>query len=121
MEHHFDALNFAPFSGEGNRLDGKKKRLDKVETPTSVKVIEIFNMWLVNICKKFVFIFQEHARGIPDYDHPYGLIRFDRSVKPNSTSTTEDGTDVSKPGNTNAADDFQAFQGAGFSLKKGRK
>lgn len=39
MEHHFDALNFVTFSGEGNRLDGKKKKLDKVETQTAPKVI----------------------------------------------------------------------------------
>lgn len=68
----------------------------------------------------FYYLLQGHARGIPDYEHPYGLIRFDRTVKTSSTGT-EEGADVSKPGNGGVADDFQAFQGAGFSLKKGRK
>lgn len=53
------------------------------------------------------------VRGIPDYDHPYGLLRFDRSVKPISDmiqkkEQTEDETEDS-------------FNGQGFSLKKGRK
>lgn len=56
---------------------------------------------------------QTYVRGIPNYDHPFGLIRFDRSVrkKPEDIATAA----------AEAPDDFQAFQGAGFSLKKGRK
>lgn len=65
------------------------------------------------------FLDQTHVRGIPDYDHPYGLIRFDRSVKPKKSDAPVD------PSNPDAAagsaDDFQTFQGQGFSLKKGRK
>lgn len=60
---------------------------------------------------------QNHARGIPDYDYPrFGLLRFDRSVK--AISDKPDPKD--EPENNNG-DDFQAFQGPGFSLRKGRK
>lgn len=59
---------------------------------------------------------QNYVRGIPNYDHPYGLIRFDRSVlkKPTEAEATAAAAAVQ-------ADDFQAFQGQGFSLKKGKK
>lgn len=56
-------------------------------------------------------------RGIPDYDHPYGLIRFDRSAKLNGTAPDAESTDAKQADD----EDFQAFQGQGFSLKKGRK
>lgn len=49
----------------------------------------------------------------PDNDHPYGLIRFDRSVRAltDDSSKTENGsTEV-----------FKEFGGEGFSLRKGRK
>lgn len=59
-------------------------------------------------------LFQTYVRGIPDYDHPYGLIRFDRSVKPISDRTESES-------NGNGDDSFKAFQGTGFSLRKARK
>jgi len=97
-QNHYEAQNFVAFSGEGNRLDGKKKKCDKVETNISPKTF---------------------IRGIPDYDHPYGLIRFDRSVKAISDIPEQ-------KANNNGDDDdnaegFKTFQGAGFSLRKGRK
>ncbi len=36
--HHVDTQNFFPFSGEGNRLDGKKKKIEKSDTNHVVKV-----------------------------------------------------------------------------------
>lgn len=53
-------------------------------------------------------------RGVPDYDHPYGLIRFDRSVKP---------IDEHKKAIDGESNDegFKTFQGAGFTLRKGKK
>lgn len=33
-----DTQNFTAFSGEGNRLDGKKKKIEKVETNSIPKV-----------------------------------------------------------------------------------
>lgn len=71
----------------------------------------------------FVYIYiQNHIRGIPDYDHQYGLIRFDRSVKPKKTDSSTS-ADPLNPDSAAAgpSDDFQTFQGQGFSLKKGRK
>lgn len=63
------------------------------------------------------FRLQNHVRGIPDYDHPrFGLIRFDRSVK-----AISDKPDPKAEPENNNGDDFQAFQGPGFSLRKGRK
>lgn len=32
-QHHVDSQAFVPFAGAGNRLDGKKKRVDKGEAP----------------------------------------------------------------------------------------
>lgn len=94
--HHIDTQNFFPFSGEGNRLDGKKKKVEKADTN--------------HIAKNYV-------RGIPDYDHPrFGVLRFDRSIK----AISDKPEPKAEPENNNA-DDFQAFQGPGFSLRKSRK
>ena len=30
---HYESLSFRAFSGEGNRLDGKKKKCDNLDTP----------------------------------------------------------------------------------------
>lgn len=35
QQNHYEATNFVKFSGEGNRLDGKKKKCDKIETVQS--------------------------------------------------------------------------------------
>lgn len=37
-ENHYDTSTFIAFSGEGNRLDGKKKKCDKLEPLTSGRV-----------------------------------------------------------------------------------
>ncbi|XP_055326957.1 ubiquitin fusion degradation protein 1 homolog [Sitodiplosis mosellana] len=94
MQNHYDNSQFIAFSGEGNRLDGKKKKCDKPEPPPGART---------------------YVRGIPDYDHPYGLIRFDRSVKPISDRTE------SKSNGNDDDEGFKAFQGEGFSLRKSRK
>ena len=52
-----------------------------------------------------------YVRGIPDYDHPFGLLKFDRSIRKETESDA----------NKKPEDNFQAFQGEGFSLKKSRK
>lgn len=74
-------------------------------------------MFVVN-CISVLFIKssldQPYVRGIPDYNHPYGLIRFDRSVKPISDRTEP-------KSNGNDDEGFKAFQGEGFSLRKSRK
>jgi len=92
-QNQYESNTFVTFSGEGNRLDGKKKKCDKAEASQASA---------------------GYVRGTPDYDHPYGLIRFDRSVKPidREKKPVED---------ENKDDGFKAFQGTGFSLKKGRK
>jgi ubiquitin fusion degradation protein 1 len=59
---------------------------------------------------------QNYVRGIPDYDHPSGLIRFDRSIRPIS-----DGPDPNKVEAEEKEDVFEAFKGQGFSLKKPKK
>lgn len=95
LQNHYDTNTFIAFSGEGNRLDGKKKKCDKAEPAT---------------------VARSYVRGIPDYNHAYGLIRFDRSVKPIS-----DRTEPKSNGNEDNDDGFKAFQGEGFSLRKSRK
>lgn len=38
LHNHYDTNTFVAFSGEGNRLDGKKKKCDKPEAPTGPRV-----------------------------------------------------------------------------------
>lgn len=93
VEMYAEPSGFVAFSGEGNRLDGKKKKIEKQETITRGK---------------------QQVRGIPDYDHPFGLLKFNRSIKPISDRVPEEPKtdDDPTPGH---------FQGQGFSLKKGKK
>lgn len=58
-----EPTGFVAFKGEGNRLDGKKKRKDHslVDLPSDKPV---------------------YIRGIPDYDHKIGTIKFLRHIKP---------------------------------------
>lgn len=37
-QNHYDTDTFFAFSGEGNRLDGKKKKCDKPEPPAAARV-----------------------------------------------------------------------------------
>ncbi|XP_050667532.1 ubiquitin recognition factor in ER-associated degradation protein 1 isoform X2 [Leptidea sinapis] len=80
---------FKAFSGEGNRLDGKKKKLisesdSEPQTSTSR---------------------QAYVRGIPDYDYVIGTLRFIRNSRPSSAKEEAQ------------TDSFQAFKGEGFTLR----
>ncbi|XP_063833256.1 ubiquitin recognition factor in ER-associated degradation protein 1-like [Ostrinia nubilalis] len=79
---------FVAFSGEGNRLDGKKKKL------TSESESEPSNSR------------QAYVRGIPDYDFVIGTLRFIRNSRP--TTATQEETPV---------EPFEAFKGEGFTLR----
>lgn len=88
-----DPTGFSAFSGSGNRLDGKKKKDSSLDANDPKKI---------------------YIRGIPDYEHPYGLIRFDRSVR--ALTTADD------PSSENGATEaFKEFGGEGFLLRKGKK
>ncbi|XP_049879565.1 ubiquitin recognition factor in ER-associated degradation protein 1 isoform X2 [Pectinophora gossypiella] len=80
---------FVAFRGEGNRLDGKKKKLtsesDGEPQPTASR--------------------QPYERGIPDYNWSIGTLRFIRTSRP--TSAKEEAP----------AEPFQAFKGEGFTLR----
>lgn len=80
-----EETGFVQFKGAGNRLDGKKKKDVQVQ-PVSLK--------------------KPYVRGIPDYNHPYGLLKFDRSMRPAVISEKE------------AAQEDQTFKGEGFSLRR---
>lgn len=41
LQNHYDTSSFIAFSGEGNRLDGKKKKCDKIESATATRVSSI--------------------------------------------------------------------------------
>lgn len=41
LQNHYDTNTFVAFSGEGNRLDGKKKKCDKPETATVARVRQL--------------------------------------------------------------------------------
>ncbi|XP_014245535.1 ubiquitin recognition factor in ER-associated degradation protein 1-like isoform X2 [Cimex lectularius] len=81
-----DASLFRPFSGTGYRLDGKKPKEVKTDTPHEPQVVR---------------------RGIPDYNYEYGTIEFFRNNLAEPSSNTKPKT-VEK--------DFKAFSGKGRSL-----
>ncbi|XP_008547105.1 ubiquitin recognition factor in ER-associated degradation protein 1 [Microplitis demolitor] len=85
-----ESTEFFAFQGQGNRLDGKKR---KDSGPSEVQV------------PKPVYV-----RGIPDYDYKIGTLNFLRNIK--SINNSKDEKNV---------DDFKAFTGEGFSLRKSRK
>ncbi|XP_068623335.1 ubiquitin fusion degradation protein 1 homolog isoform X1 [Battus philenor] len=80
---------FVAFSGEGNRLDGKKKKL------TSESESESQNTQAR----------QSYVRGIPDYDFVIGTLRFIRNSRPPSAKEEA------------PTEPFQAFKGEGFTLR----
>ncbi|EDV39303.1 uncharacterized protein Dana_GF24568 [Drosophila ananassae] len=84
------------FKGSGVRLDGKKKKESQLETPVLKKVL---------------------PRGVPDYDFQFGLIRFDRNIRPIS----DRGNDKAGGSGNADGDDGESFHGTGFSMKKTRK
>lgn len=53
---------FVAFKGQGNRLDGKKRKDSSIPEPTTSKPV--------------------YVRGIPDYDYKIGTLRFLRNTKP---------------------------------------
>ncbi|KAI9588078.1 ubiquitin fusion degradation protein 1 homolog [Glossina fuscipes] len=80
------------FKGSGVRLDGKKKKENQLDAPVVKKVL---------------------ARGVPDYDYKFGLLRFDHSIKAISDRVAEN--------DTNIIENEESFHGQGFSMKKSRK
>lgn len=80
---------FIAFSGEGNRLDGKKKKLiSESDSEPSASQSR-----------------QPYVRGIPDYDYVIGTLRFIRNSRPPSAKEET----PSEP--------FTAFKGEGFTLR----
>lgn len=79
--------DFYAFKGEGKRLDGKKIKESSISEPPALAA------------KKMI-------RGIPDYDHDIYELKFDRSTRPKTATSSE-----------KDPDQFQAFQGEGQSLK----
>ncbi|XP_076161657.1 ubiquitin fusion-degradation 1-like isoform X2 [Ptiloglossa arizonensis] len=80
---------FVAFKGQGNRLDGKKRKDPAQSELTTNK--------------------PTYIRGIPDYDYKIGTLTFLRSIKPVNNKEVKD------------QDEFKAFTGEGFSLRKLRK
>lgn len=85
-----EPTGFVAFKGAGTRLDGKKKKDSGISEP-------------------IVAPRANYVRGIPDYDHPFGLLRFDRTVR--KVETNESKPDDEGP---------KSFPGDGFVLKKSR-
>lgn len=116
-EYH-EPAGFTAFKGSGNRLDGKKKKHDSISSDTgacSSTSSAVAGGSSGAIPKS------TRPRGIPDYDHPYGLVKFDRSIRPIS-----DGPDPKKEAEKTAAANaaaasFEKFKGQGFQLKKSKK
>lgn len=80
---------FIPFMGEGNRLDGKKRKESAVSENSANKLV--------------------YQRGIPDYNHKIGTIRFLRNSRPPSKENKE------------PIEEFKVFTGEGHSLRKPKK
>ncbi|XP_018318630.1 ubiquitin fusion degradation protein 1 homolog [Agrilus planipennis] len=81
---------FVAFRGQGNRLDGKRRK-DASSSETDQRKVQ-------------------YVRGIPDYDYEIGTLRFFRHLQKSSSSKPEEET----------YPDFKAFSGTGFSLKNKR-
>lgn len=88
-----EQAGFIAFSGEGNRLDGKKKKLiSESESEPSASQSR-----------------QPYVRGIPDYDYVIGTLRFIRNSRP-ASAKEETPTEVP----------FEAFKGEGFTLRSSK-
>ncbi|XP_034827629.1 ubiquitin fusion degradation protein 1 homolog isoform X1 [Maniola hyperantus] len=85
-----EPAGFVAFSGEGNRLDGKKKKLTS-ESDSEPQAGSSR---------------QPYVRGIPDYDYVIGTLRFIRNSRP---ASAKEETPPEEP--------FQAFKGEGFTLR----
>ncbi|XP_048582504.1 ubiquitin recognition factor in ER-associated degradation protein 1 [Nematostella vectensis] len=80
------------FTGEGFRLDGKKKKMNVSSEPVPLEPVVI-------------------KRGIPNYDYKKGKITFKRNFyKPSNSQTKE----TPQP-------EFEAFKGEGKTLRQKRK
>lgn len=91
MEDESVQNTMLPFSGKGNRLDGKAPKESQLDAGTSAQ--------------------REYRRGIPDYNYQIGLLKFNRILRPiqNQNESTE------------KENNFEAFKGEGqtlFSKKK---
>ncbi|XP_046385217.1 ubiquitin recognition factor in ER-associated degradation protein 1-like [Ischnura elegans] len=84
---------FVAFHGEGNRLDGKKKKKTSVDCEPVVPKVP-------------------YKRGIPDYDYKFGTLHFLRNSRPPPSKENSTGS---------GPDDFKAFSGEGQSLRSNRK
>jgi ubiquitin fusion degradation protein 1 len=82
---------FSAFSGEGNRLDGKKKKSGNSESEAVAHKPKV-----------------EYVRGIPDYDYEVGTLSFIR-WKPKKAKAEDNGED--------GGGGFEAFKGEGKSLR----
>ncbi|CAH0758763.1 unnamed protein product [Diatraea saccharalis] len=80
---------FVAFSGEGNRLDGKKKKLIS-ESESDHQASQSR---------------QTYERGIPDYDYVIGTLKFIRNSRPPSAKEEV------------PTEPFEAFKGEGFTLR----
>ncbi|XP_013142187.1 PREDICTED: ubiquitin fusion degradation protein 1 homolog isoform X1 [Papilio polytes] len=80
---------FIAFSGEGNRLDGKKKKLTS-ESESDLQSTQAR---------------QSYVRGIPDYEWTVGTLRFIRNSRPPSAKEEA------------PVEPFEAFKGEGFTLR----
>nr|QBH74173.1 ubiquitin fusion degradaton protein [Orthoderella ornata] len=79
---------FVAFRGQGNRLDGKKKKDASSSSDAPIKVA--------------------YQRGVPDYNYKIGTLRFLRNSRPPSKENKE------------PVEEFKAFTGEGFSLRKSK-
>lgn len=84
-----EPTGFVPFRGQGNRLDGKRRKdsagLETMPTKPT------------------------YVRGIPDYDYQIGTLRF---IRWGGNKVAESGKDEDEN------NEFKAFSGTGFSLKR---
>jgi len=90
----FEDVEDVDFAGEGNRLDGKKKKenepTEKKKTKTSL-------------------------RGIPDYEYNFGSLRFNRKIVPISDRTSEQSAQAGSHNNQQEGKD-DGFYGKGSVL-----
>lgn len=67
MVHQYESMNFVAFSGEGTRLDGKKKKCDKIDTNNVAHVKKAHNFCLFFFLIDFNMIFYLFSHTSVEY------------------------------------------------------
>lgn len=113
---------FVPFSGSGNRLDGKVRNGSSSSSSNMNSSTDSAGAD-ASLVTNDVRVRQnagtvEYVRGIPDYDYEVGTLRFIRNPIPKKSVKNGEASSASAVGAVGVGNgNFEAFQGKGHSLR----